>query len=211
MSSYGGPYAPGYSAYNPDPAGYTVQTGYEGYLVPTLQQRQPTLGESIGAISSGLQSTLGQTFVNGLGAGSALGALGSGTALGLKTLDLIESPFSFFKGVIPLGKTILGLLFKVGAVIYSAVSVVAIGGFITMLLCTFTNVCTLKLESFPGLNWLKTAKDVTESISSEVSSERIKRAVEILISALDKYHPKEQLDIPEEVHEEEEHHEEIKP
>lgn len=214
VSSYGGPYAPGYSPF-PEPIGYSVQSGYEGFLVPQIpvnnideeKEEIDTDDENYettnsgGAFSNffnGLSSIFGlENGVDSVYDGSELvplyaapaDALGSYLGYGGKNSLFVP----FVKSLIPLPKTVFALALKIGSVIFSSLSVILFGGLITYLVCTYTTVCSFQLEELPFMGWTKNVTDatkdmVTETIQGvEVTTDRVKRAAEFVRNAIEKY------------------------
>lgn len=160
VNHYGGPYPPHPQAYygsNPD-SSFAVQTGYEGYLVPSFP------------------------------------AIASEIAPGFSSFAKIApAGYGFVKSALPvIGKVLFAVIVKLAIVAASALGVVATGGLITALVCTFTPVCKL---TFPGLPFVKlreSAKQITSALESEITQERVKRAAEFVKIALDKYNAMQQ-------------------
>lgn len=154
VSHYGGgPYgaAPTYFGQNGDPS-FAVQTGYEGYLVPTY-----------GGNPSG---------------GDAFSSFAKIAPVG----------YGFVKSLIPImGKVFFGVIAKLAIVAVSTLGIIVAGGFVTSLLCAFTPVCKLTFAGLPFLKLKDTAKQLTSTLESELTQDRVKRAAEFVRMALEKY------------------------
>lgn len=156
VSHYGGPYGapPSYFGQSPD-SSFAVQTGYEGYLVPSLAP--------YGAAPSH---------------GNALSSFAKMAPVG----------FGFLKSLFPVaGKVFLAVIAKLAIVAMSTFGVVVAGGLVTSLLCAFTPVCKLSFAGFPFLKLKDTAKQLTSTLETELTQERVKRAAELVRLALQKY------------------------
>lgn len=154
VSHYGGPYgaAPTYFGQNGDPS-FAVQTGYEGYLVPTY---------------GGGPSTGGDTFSS--------------------FAKIAPVGYGFVKSLVPImGKVFFGVIAKLAIVAVSTLGIIVAGGFVTSLLCAFTPVCKLTFAGLPFLKLKDTAKQLTSTLESELTQDRVKRAAEFVRMALEKY------------------------
>lgn len=156
VSSYGGPYAPGGNAvgypiygggYGPN--GFGVQTGFEGYYVPS----------AVGVPIPPPPPPPGPAF------------------------------WDVFRNNLPYPRTMLSMLMRSGTYLLSSIGVVLFGGAVTTAICTFTPFCTISFAALPllGLRDTLTSKTIKESIASEITSDRVRRAAEFLRSALEKY------------------------
>lgn len=156
VSHYGGAYggAPSYFGQSGDPS-FAVQTGYEGYLVPSLAPygAAPTTGSAFSSFAK-----------------------------------MAPVGYGFVKSLFPVaGKIFLAVLAKIAIVAMSTLGVVAAGGLITSLLCAFTPVCKLTFAGMPFLKLKDTAKQLTSTLETELTQERVKRAAELVRLALQKY------------------------
>lgn len=154
VSSYGGPYPPGanavgYPIYGGGygPAGFGVQTGFEGYYVPSgvpIPPPPPPPGPGI--------------------------------------LDI-------FRNNLPHSRTMWSMLMQSGTYLLSSIGVILFGGAVTTAICTFTPFCTISFAALPllGLRETLNSKTIKESIASEITSDRVRRAAEFLRTALEKY------------------------
>lgn len=156
VSHYGGPYGapPSYFGQSGDPS-FAVQTGYEGYLVPSLS--------TYGAVPSN---------------GNAFSSFAKMAPVG----------YGFLKSLFPVfGKIFFGVIAKLAIVAMSTMGVVVAGGLVTALLCAFTPVCKLTFAGIPFLKLKDTAKQLTSTLETELTQERVKRAAELVRMALEKY------------------------
>lgn len=156
VSHYGGGYGgpPSYFGQSGDPS-FAVQTGYEGYLVPSLTP--------YGAAPSH---------------GNAFSSFAKMAPVG----------FGFLKSLFPVaGKVFLAVIAKLAIVAMSTLGVIFAGGLVTSILCTFTPVCKLSFAGIPFLKLKDTAKQLTSTLESELTQERVKRAAELVRLALQKY------------------------
>lgn len=156
VSHYGGPYgaAPSYFGQSGDPS-FAVQTGYEGYLVPTLSP--------YGGVPSN---------------GNAFSSFAKMAPVG----------FGLVKSLFPVaGKVIFAVIVKVALLAMSALGVIFAGGLVTSLICAFTPVCKLTFAGIPFLKLKDTAKQLTSTLETELTQERVKRAAELVRMALQKY------------------------
>lgn len=156
VSHYGGPYgaAPSYFGQSGDPS-FAVQTGYEGYLVPSLS-----------------------TYAGAPSNGNAFSSFAKMAPVG----------YGFLKSLFPVvGKVFLGVIAKLAIVAMSTMGVVVAGGLVTALLCAFTPVCKLTFAGLPFLKLKDTAKQLTSTLETELTQERVKRAAELVRMALEKY------------------------
>ncbi|XP_037030738.1 uncharacterized protein LOC119070489 [Bradysia coprophila] len=154
VSSYGGPYAPGVNAVGYPiygggygPSGFGVQTGFEGYYVPSgvpIPPPPPPPGPAI---------------------------------------------WDLFRNNLPYPRTMLSMLMRSGTYLLSSIGVVLFGGAVTTAICTFTPLCTISFAALPllGLRETLNSKTIKESIASEITSDRVRRAAEFLRTALEKY------------------------
>lgn len=155
VSHYGGGYggAPSYFGQSGDPS-FAVQTGYEGYLVPSLPY---------GAAPSH---------------GNAFASFAKMAPVG----------FGFVKSLFPVaGKVFLAVIAKLAIVAVSTLGIILGGGLVTSLLCAFTPVCKLSFAGIPFLKLKDHAKQLTSTLESELTQERVKRAAELVRLALQKY------------------------
>lgn len=157
VSHYGGPYAPAHApAYyggGGDPS-FAVQTGYEGYLVPSLPA---TYGAPVGDSFSSFAK-------------------------------IAPVGYGFVKSLVPIiGKVFLGVIAKLAIVTVSTLGIVVAGGLVTALLCAFTPVCKLTFAGLPFLKLKDTAKQLTSTLETELTQDRVKRAAEFVRIALEKY------------------------
>lgn len=154
VSSYGGPYPPGanavgYPVYGGGygPAGFGVQTGFEGYYVPSgvpIPPPPPPPGPGF--------------------------------------LDV-------FRNNLPYSRTMWSMLMRSGTYLLSSIGVVLFGGAVTTAICTFTPLCTITFAALPllGLRDTLNSKTIKETIASELTSDRARRAAEVLLTAVEKY------------------------
>lgn len=86
------------------------------------------------------------------------------------------------RGIFP--RMVAGWIAKLITLVISAVGLMFFGGAITSAFCSITSLCH---KSFSDLPFLKNVENVTKVIGEEVTVERVRRAAELLQSAIDKY------------------------
>lgn len=94
-----------------------------------------------------------------------------------------------FRNQLPYPRTIMSMLMRSGTYLLSSIGVLLFGGAATTAICTFTPLCTITFAALPflGLRESLTSKTIKESIASEITSERVRRAAEFVRTALEKY------------------------
>ncbi|XP_017041209.1 uncharacterized protein LOC108088071 [Drosophila ficusphila] len=168
LSQYGyapfpGPYpapvggaAPGIYPY---PGPIVVQTGYEGFLMPT-NDAGPTESDSTTVAAPASQS-------------------GSSNPL-----------LAFASNLLP--TILMSTLFRIAAVLLSAVGIILFGGAITSALCKVTPICEIPARA---VNILRTggAQDVGRMLAEEMTPERVRRATVFVRNAIQKYRQLQKL------------------
>lgn len=81
-------------------------------------------------------------------------------------------------------RMVAGWIAKLITLVISAVGLMFFGGAITSVFCSATSLCN---KSFSDLPFLRNVENVTKVIGEEVTVERVRRAAELLQSAIDKY------------------------
>lgn len=74
-----------------------------------------------------------------------------------------------------------------GSWIFSALSALIFGGAVTTAICTLTPLCTITFAALPLIGLRGTAQKITEKIGTEITKERMAKALEFVKTALDKY------------------------
>ncbi|KAH8383412.1 hypothetical protein KR009_008476, partial [Drosophila setifemur] len=87
---------------------------------------------------------------------------------------------------------LMSTLFRIAAVIVSAVGIILFGGAITSALCRMTPICEIPARA---VNVLRTggAQDVGRMLAEEMTPERVRRATEFVRNAIRKYHQLQKL------------------
>ncbi|XP_023718995.1 uncharacterized protein LOC111870722 isoform X2 [Cryptotermes secundus] len=166
------PYVQQYAEPYREPPSYGVQTGYEGYLIPApLPEATDSegggflsfladLGQLLGGqADSGVQSVLGGTGDNG---GHSL--IAPSPSLLVPLLQNLALPIK--------------LLGRLGIWMFPPVSLLLLGGALTVAVCVFTPVCTL---SFLGFGFSK------ESVRSFINPDRLASISKFVTDAVHKY------------------------
>lgn len=163
VNSYGGPYSP-----NGQAVGYPVGYGGGGY------------GGGYG----------------GVGYGPGPGGFGLQTGYEGFLVPQIPPPppppiglWDVLRNQLPYPRTLMSMLMRSGTYLLSSIGVLLFGGAATTAICTFTPLCTITFAALPflGLRESLTSKTIKESIASEITSERVRRAAEFVRTALEKY------------------------
>ncbi|BFF92705.1 uncharacterized protein DMAD_10705 [Drosophila madeirensis] len=91
---------------------------------------------------------------------------------------------------------LMSTLFRIAAVVLSAVGVILFGGAITNALCRITPICDIPAKA---VNILRTggAQDVGRMLAEEMTPERVRRATEFVRNAIRKYRQLQKLVEPE--------------
>ena len=128
----------------PNPGGFSIQSGYEGFLVPAIHH-PPTPPYGV-------------------------------------FMDILRA-------IIPYPRNIISLIMRSGSYLLGTVGVVLFGGAVTTAVCTLTPLCTISFAALPllGLRDTPIAKTINETLSKEITSDRVKRAAEFVWTALRKY------------------------
>lgn len=94
-----------------------------------------------------------------------------------------------FRNQLPNGRTVMSMLMRSGTYLLSSIGVVLFGGAVTTAICSLTPLCTITFAALPflGLRESLTSKTIKESIASEITSDRVRRAAEFVRTALEKY------------------------
>lgn len=94
-----------------------------------------------------------------------------------------------FRSQLPYPRTVMSMLMRSGTYLMSSIFVVLVGGALTTAICTLTPLCTISFAALPflGLRESLTSKTIKESIASEITSDRVRRAAEFVQTALNKY------------------------
>lgn len=94
-----------------------------------------------------------------------------------------------FRNILPFPQTVMSMFMRSGTYLLSSIGVVLFGGAVTTAICTFTPFCTITFAALPflGLRESLTSKTIKESIASEITSDRVRRAAEFVRTALEKY------------------------
>lgn len=165
LSQYGGaaglaPLAAGYPApitgapgIYPYPGPIMVQTGYEGFLVPT-------------------------------NAASADSATDATTTVVAAPSPAMNPLMAFASRLLP--TILMSTLFRIAAVVLSAVGIILFGGAITNTLCRLTQICEIPSKA---VNLLRSggAQDVGRMLAEEITPERVRRTAEFVRNAIHKY------------------------
>nr|CAL26796.1 CG10035 [Drosophila melanogaster]CAL26805.1 CG10035 [Drosophila melanogaster]CAR93861.1 CG10035-PA [Drosophila melanogaster]CAR93862.1 CG10035-PA [Drosophila melanogaster]CAR93863.1 CG10035-PA [Drosophila melanogaster] len=149
--SYPAPVAGTAAGIYPYPGPIVVQTGYEGFLVPTNTAGQSDSTTVLAPTAQPNSSNPLMTFVSNL----------------LPTI-------------------LMSTLFRIAAVVVSAVGIILFGGAITSALCRITPICEIPARA---VNILRTggAQDVGRMLAEEMTPERVRRATEFVRNAIRKY------------------------
>lgn len=94
-----------------------------------------------------------------------------------------------FRNTLPYPSTVMSMLMRSGTYLLSSIGVILFGGAVTTAICSFTPLCTITFAALPflGLRESLTSKTIKESIASEITSDRVRRAAEFVRTALEKY------------------------
>ncbi|KAM8703100.1 hypothetical protein ACLKA7_005432 [Drosophila subpalustris] len=147
----------------PFPGPIVVQTGYEGFLVP----------------ASPVPESASEASTTVAAAPSAAPAPSS-----LNPLLVFASKF--------LPSILMSTLFRVVAVVLSAVGVILFGGAITNALCRLTTVCEIPSKA---VQYLRSggAQNVGRMLAEEITPERVRRTTEFVRNAIHKYQQLQKL------------------
>lgn len=86
------------------------------------------------------------------------------------------------RGIFP--RTVAGWIAKLITLVISAVGLMFFGGAISTAFCSVTSLCNKSFSDFP---FLRSMENVSKTIGEEVTVERVRRAAEVLQSAINKY------------------------
>lgn len=138
------PYGPGGIPYGPGfgPAGFSVQSGYEGFLVPSIPPPPPPPPYGGGA-------------------------------------------YDVLRTILP--RSVASIFMRSGSYLLQTIAVVLFGGAVTTAICTLTPLCTISFAALPLLGLRTTVKNVKDTLSKEVTTDRVARAAEFVQNALVKY------------------------
>ncbi|KAH8310307.1 hypothetical protein KR044_000676 [Drosophila immigrans] len=144
----------------PFPGPIVVQTGYEGFLVPAAPA-----GSS--SADSDATTTVALTPVAAPSASPGLNPL-----------------MAFASRLLP--TILMSTLFRIAAVVLSAVGVILFGGAITNALCRLTPICDI---SGKAVTYFRSggAQDVGRMLAEEITPERVRRTAEFVRGAIQKY------------------------
>lgn len=92
-----------------------------------------------------------------------------------------------FRSIMPYPRTLASLFIRTSTYLLGSLGVILFGGAVTTALCTLTPLCTISFAVLPFLGLRDTAKNIQETLSNGITSDRVKRAAELLVSAYDKY------------------------
>ncbi|XP_034486783.1 uncharacterized protein LOC117791205 [Drosophila innubila] len=148
----------------PYPGPIVVQTGYEGFLVPA---NAAASSESASDVS---------TTVAAIPAPSASPGMNPLLAFASRLLPTI----------------LMSTLFRIAAVVLSAVGVILFGGAITNALCRLTPICDIPSKA---VHYLRSggAQDVGRMLAEEITPERVRRTTEFVRNAIHKYRQLQKL------------------
>lgn len=90
-------------------------------------------------------------------------------------------------GLGPVISTLIKIFTKVGGTLLSIAGVVLLGGVITSIFCTFTPFCRVSFLETPLEQMRNNTRDALDKIGTEVTTERIKRAAEFVVAAIEKF------------------------
>lgn len=137
-----------------------------------------------------------QQYVNQYGIGNGYSGQAPTTLEGFLIPALKQTPIAplatpsfvqFMRSLMPAPRLIFALVLKVVALIGSAVGVVLFGGAITSFVCAFTPLCTITVLGKPLALLKNKTEEIVETIGTEVTAERVKRAADVLKLAVEKY------------------------
>ncbi|KAL5283289.1 hypothetical protein ACFFRR_005896 [Megaselia abdita] len=94
----------------------------------------------------------------------------------------VDALSTVLRGIFP--RMVAFWIAKLITLVISAVGLMFFGGAITTAFCSITSLCN---KSFSDLPFLRNVENVTKAIGEEVTVERVRRAAELLQSAIDKY------------------------
>ncbi|KAH8409863.1 hypothetical protein KR222_011013 [Zaprionus bogoriensis] len=150
----------------PFPGPIVVQTGYEGFLVPAnaAQVQDGAADVSTTVIAAPAPAATPSPGINPL--------------------------MAFASRLLP--SILMSTLFRVAAVIISAVGVILFGGAITNALCRLTPICEIPSKA---VDYLRSggAQDVGRMIAEEITPERVRRTTEFVRNAIHKYRQLQKL------------------
>lgn len=104
-----------------------------------------------------------------------------------EVVPLTPTFITLFKSLLPGPKLLLAGLAKIVALAASALGIVFFGGAVTSFVCAFTPLCTLTFFGSPLALLRRETKELVDKIGAEVTTDRIKRAADLLKLAYDKY------------------------
>ncbi|KAI8045040.1 uncharacterized protein LOC128252166 [Drosophila gunungcola] len=142
----------------PYPGPIVVQSGYEGFLVPTNVAGQ---SDSTSVVATQPNSSASPNPL-----------------------------LAFASNLLP--SILMSTLFRIAAVVLSAVGIILFGGAITSALCRITPICEIPARA---VNILRTggAQDVGRMLAEEMTPERVRRATEFVRNAIRKYRQLQKL------------------
>ncbi|XP_034116758.1 uncharacterized protein LOC117576246 [Drosophila albomicans] len=152
----------------PFPGPIVVQTGYEGFLVPASPA-----GSSNSESAADATTTVALTPVAAPSASPTLNPL-----------------MAFASRLLP--TILMSTLFRIAAVVLSAVGVILFGGAITNALCRLTPICDI---SGKAVTYFRTggAQNVGRMLAEEITPERVRRTAEFVRGAIEKYRQLQKL------------------
>ncbi|XP_030573587.1 uncharacterized protein LOC115771846 [Drosophila novamexicana] len=143
----------------PYPGPIMVQTGYEGFLVPTNQVGSDSASDVTTTVPAGPPPVLNPLM-------------------------------AFASRLLP--TILMSTLFRIAAVVISAIGVILFGGAITNALCRLTPICEIPNKA---VNYLRSggAQDVGRMLVEEITPERVRRTTEFVRNAIHKYRQLQKL------------------
>lgn len=94
----------------------------------------------------------------------------------------VDALTTILRGIFP--RIVAGWIAKLITLVISAVGLMFLGEALTTAFCSITSLCN---KSFSDLPFLRNVENVTKSIGEEGTVERVRRAAQLLQSAIDKY------------------------
>ncbi|XP_017000350.2 uncharacterized protein [Drosophila takahashii] len=116
---------------------------------------------------------------------NAVGQSDSTTVVAATPQSTSSNPLvAFISNLLP--TILMSTLFRIAAVVLSAVGIILFGGAITSALCRITPICDIPARA---VNILRTggAQDVGRMLAEEMTPERVRRATEFVRNAIRKY------------------------
>ncbi|XP_063698164.1 uncharacterized protein LOC134829098 [Culicoides brevitarsis] len=93
----------------------------------------------------------------------------------------------FFDGLVPVVRTLVSIVSKIGGTLLSIAGVVIFGGIITSFFCAFTPFCRISFLETPVQSLRNNTMEALDKVGTEITTERIRRAAEFVTAAIEKF------------------------